>query len=118
MPDFYPLLTNGFLDLFNQSISEVPKFYKFFSGLRGKVLYPLAEDVLKRAFPTCSKILVFDHIARHHARYDKEKNEGEVSWQQVSKRVMEETLTCFFQLHLMEKCVCVVHVNKPMWVFP
>lgn len=44
-----------------------------------KVLYPLAEDVLKRAFPTCSKILVFDHIARHHARYDKEKNEGEVT---------------------------------------
>ena len=37
--------------------------------------------MLKRAFPTCSKILVFDHIARHHARYDKEKSEGEVFWQ-------------------------------------
>ncbi|CAK9029394.1 Hydroxylase/desaturase CTB9 (Cercosporin toxin biosynthesis cluster protein 9) [Durusdinium trenchii] len=44
-----------------------------------KALYPLAEEVLKRTFPCCTKVLVFDHIARHDARYAKEAAAGEIT---------------------------------------
>ncbi|CAE7218308.1 asaB [Symbiodinium sp. CCMP2592] len=44
-----------------------------------KVLYPLAEDVLRRAFPTSTKVLVFDHIARNDARYAQEAKAGEIT---------------------------------------
>lgn len=44
-----------------------------------RVLYPLAEAVLREAFPSSTKVLVFDHIARHNARYEKEKALGEVT---------------------------------------
>mmetsp|Transcript_30751 Transcript_30751/g.57617 ORF Transcript_30751/g.57617 Transcript_30751/m.57617 type:complete len:321 (+) Transcript_30751:22-984(+) len=44
-----------------------------------KVLYPLAEDVLRRAFPSCTKVLPFDHIARNDSRYAKEAAAGEVT---------------------------------------
>ncbi|CAE8741017.1 unnamed protein product [Polarella glacialis] len=44
-----------------------------------QVLYPLAEDVLRREFPSCTKVLIFDHIARNKERYTKETMSGEHS---------------------------------------
>ncbi|CAE6969531.1 SLC6A5 [Symbiodinium natans] len=44
-----------------------------------KVLYPVAEDVLRRAFPSSTKVLVFDHIARNGARYAEEQKTGEAT---------------------------------------
>lgn len=42
-------------------------------------LYPLCEDVLRRAFPSCTKVLVFDHICRKADRYAAETKNGAVA---------------------------------------
>lgn len=42
-------------------------------------LYPLCEDVLRRAFPSCTKVLVFDHICRKADRHKAETKNGAVA---------------------------------------
>mmetsp|Transcript_104952 Transcript_104952/g.301758 ORF Transcript_104952/g.301758 Transcript_104952/m.301758 type:complete len:342 (+) Transcript_104952:71-1096(+) len=44
-----------------------------------EALYPLAEEVLRRAFPSSTRVLVFDHIARNVDRYMAETNADQKS---------------------------------------
>jgi len=39
-------------------------------------MYPLAVDVLRRCFPRCKQILVFDHLVRNNARVEQDKANG------------------------------------------
>jgi len=41
-----------------------------------KTMYPIASDVLRSAFPSSTKVLVFDHILRNQVRYAEETNGG------------------------------------------
>jgi len=41
-----------------------------------EVLYPLAEEVLRREFPDASKVFVFDHVTRNASRASAERGSG------------------------------------------
>eukprot|EP00928_Gymnodinium_smaydae_P039028 TRINITY_DN26765_c0_g1_i1.p1 TRINITY_DN26765_c0_g1~~TRINITY_DN26765_c0_g1_i1.p1 ORF type:complete len:347 (+),score=26.09 TRINITY_DN26765_c0_g1_i1:44-1084(+) len=42
----------------------------------GRVLYPLAIEVLHACFPSAAKCIVFDHIVRNRARFEREGQQG------------------------------------------
>lgn len=75
----YNLEENGFT-ISNLALQDLPEGTDLFNIAEcSRALYPRCEDVLRSAFPSCRKVMVFDHIHRQQDRYDEETKNGAVA---------------------------------------